>query len=334
MQNPKSVIITGTGMQVPERVVTNHDLAALMDTSDEWIRQRSGIEQRRYVSEGETPSDLAEGACLAALKMAGLKATDMDLLLVCTLSPEHYFPGTGAFLQKKLGMETKPTMDIRAQCSGFLFALTTARSLILSGQYRRILLCGVEIHSRALDFSTEGRDVAVLFGDGAGAVILEASARPEAGIISCHLHSEGEHAKRLWVEAPRFAASPIISADMIEARRTSPQMDGKFVFKQAVTRLPEVISEALGANHLTHKDIDHYFFHQANLRINEYVCQTMGIEVTKTRNNIQKYGNCSAASIPMCLDEANRAGLLRRGELLCLAAFGSGFSWGSALIRW
>lgn len=334
MLTTRSVAITGTGMCVPPRIVTNKDLEAFMETSDEWIQQRSGIKERRFVDEGVAPSDLAVEACRAALQMARHKASAMDLLIIATLSPDHFFPGTSWFVQRKLEMGTVPCLDIRTQCSGFVFALNMARSLVLSGQYQRILVCGVEVHSRALDLSNKGRDVAVLFGDGSGAVVVEASDRPESGILSVHLHSEGEHAEKLWVEAPRLAKAPHISAQMIEDGRASPRMDGKFVFKHAVVRLPQVINEALSHNHLQIDDIDHFFFHQANLRINEFVAQSMGIPMSKTHNNIERYGNCSAASIPMCLDEANRAGKIKRGDLLCLAAFGSGFSWGSVVIRW
>jgi 3-oxoacyl-[acyl-carrier-protein] synthase-3 len=231
-------------------------------------------------------------------------------------------------------MKTAPAFEVRAQCSGFIYALNIARSMVIAGQYRRILVCGVEVHSRALDMSTRGRDVSVLFGDGAGAVLLEASDRPESGILPAVLHAEGEYAEKLWVEAPRLSASPHISAAMIEEGRGSPKMDGKFVFKHAVVRMPEVLREVLDQNHLGIQDIDHFFFHQANLRINEYVCQSLGIPAEKTWNNIERFGNCSAASIPMCLDEANRAGRIKSGDILNMTAFGAGFCWGSVLIRW
>jgi 3-oxoacyl-[acyl-carrier-protein] synthase-3 len=333
MQQLCGVTISGTGMQVPDQVITNQDLEKLMDTSDEWITQRTGIKERRHVID-EAPSDLAVDACKKALDRANLQVEDIDLLIIATLSPEHYFPGTSSWVHRKLGMRTTPAMDLRCQCSGFLYALSVGRSFVASGQYERVMICGVEVHSRALDMTTRGRDVAVLFGDGAGAAILERSDRPESGILSCHLHSQGEHAEKLWVDAPRMDKSPYLTPQMIEEGRASPQMDGKFVFKHAVSRLPQVVDEALAHNNLSVNDIDHFMFHQANLRINEYVARDMNIPSSKVHNNIQKYGNCSSASLPMLLDEAYGAKKINPGDLICLAAFGSGFTWASALLRW
>lgn len=334
MQEIRRARIAGTGMCVPDRVVTNHDLAKIIDTSDEWIQQRSGIVERRHVDEGQTPSDLAVNAARKAMQAANVDVKDIDLLLVSTLSPEHYFPGTCSFVQRKLGMGTTPSLDLRAQCSGFLYGLSVANAMISSGQYKRILLIGVEVHSRALDFTDRGRDVAVLFGDGAGAVVLEASNSSEHGIVNVILHSEGEHAEKLWVEYPTSARSPYITPSLVEEGGASPKMDGKFVFKNAVVRLPQVVLETLAPLYLNPEDVDMFLFHQANLRINEFVAQGFGLSPEKTPFNINKYGNCSSASIPMLLDEMVRTNRIKSGDLVCLAAFGSGFTWGGALIRW
>ena len=330
----RRVRITGTGMHVPERVVTNDDLAALMDTSDEWIRQRTGVATRHHVDPGTGPAELAREATAKALDAAGIEAGDLDLIIVASLSPHHDFPGTSAFLQHQLGLSEIPAMDIRCQCTGFLYALEVGRLFVASGQYDRVLVCGAEVHSTGLDFSTRGRDTAVIFGDGAAGFILEPSNDSERGILSVHLHAEGEHARRLWVEAPGSARSPRISAEDLEQGRHFPHMDGRFVFKHAVRRMPEVIHEALDQNKCSLEDVDLFLFHQANLRINEYVANQLGIPPEKTHNNIEVYGNCSAASIPMCLDECVRRGVLEEGGLVCMAGFGSGFTWGSALIRW
>lgn len=326
--------ISATGMYVPENVVTNEDLARLMDTSDEWIRQRSGIKERRHVTDGETPSDLAVKAAKRALEQAGLRPKDIDLLLVATLSPDHYFPGTSSFVQRKLGMETTPAMDLRAQCSGFIFGLSVANAMVVSGQYKRVLLVGAEVHSRGLDFTDRGRDMAVLFGDGAGAVIIERSPSEEHGIMNTVLHAEGEHAEKLWVQYPTMASSPHCPQSAIDEGGLHPKMDGKFVFKNAVIRLPQVINETLLPLHLTVKDVDHFLFHQANLRINEFVASSLSISEKNCPYNIDRYGNCSAASIPMLLDECVRSGRIQKGNLVCLAGFGSGFTWGASLMRW
>jgi 3-oxoacyl-[acyl-carrier-protein] synthase-3 len=333
-QGLRRASITGTGMAVPPRVVTNHDLAKLMDTSDEWIRQRSGIVERRHVDPGTGPTELGVEAVQSALKSAGLKSQDIDMMIVATLSPEHYFPGTGSFMQAKLGMGTTPVLEVRNQCSGFLYALNVGQMFIATGQYHRVVVVGVEVHSRALDMTTRGRDVAVLFGDGAGAVVLEPSRSPEHGIMSVHLHAEGQFADKLWVEYPSLGRTPFLSAQVIEEGRVFPQMDGKFVFKNAVRRLPEVVMEGLAAHHLQPADIDHWLFHQANLRINEFVAEQLGIPATRCPSNIQKYGNCSAASVPILLDECVRERRIKPGDLVCMATFGSGFTWASAVIRW
>jgi 3-oxoacyl-[acyl-carrier-protein] synthase-3 len=329
--------ITGTGMYVPERVVTNHDLAALMDTSDEWIRQRTGIAERRFIAEGQTPVDLAQQASQRALEAAHLDASDLDCIVLATLSPEAEFPGTSFFLHERLGASDIPCFDLRAQCSGFLYSLGVANGFLSSGMYRRVLVVGCEVHSSGIDLTDAGRDVAVIFGDGAGAVVLEANEDPAdpAGVLEVRIHAEGKHARKLWIEAPGSGFAPVrISHELIDERRHFPRMDGRFVFKHAVTRMPEVLLETLNAASLKLEDVDLFLFHQANLRINEYVAQQLGVPAEKCLSNIERYGNCSAASIPMLLDEAVRGGLLEPGQLVSMTGFGSGFSWGSAVLRW
>jgi 3-oxoacyl-[acyl-carrier-protein] synthase-3 len=329
--------LTGTGMYVPDQVVTNHDLAKLMDTSDEWVRQRTGIVERRHIREGQQPADLAEQASLRALAAAGLEPSEIDCIVLATLSPQADFPGTSFFLQDKLGTPEIPCFDLRAQCSGFVYSLAVANGFVRSGQFRRVLVVGCEVHSSGLDFSTEGRDVAVLFGDGAGAVVLEATeddADP-SGLLEVRLHAEGRYAEKLWIEAPGSGLKPTrITHEMIDQKRHFPRMEGRFVFKHAVTRMPEVMLETLHAASLKLEDVDLFLFHQANLRINEYVAQQLQIPPEKCFNNIERYGNCSAASIPMLLDEAVRGGRLRRGQLVSMTTFGSGFSWSSAVARY
>jgi 3-oxoacyl-[acyl-carrier-protein] synthase-3 len=306
-----------------------------MDTSDEWIRQRSGIAERRWVSQGQTPADLAEQATRRALADAGREPGEIDCILLATLSPEHNFPGTAFFLQDRLDCGETPCMDLHAQCSGFLFSLTAADSFIRAGQFERVLVVGCEVHSTGLDLSTRGRDVAVLFGDGAGAVVLEATTGEDpAGLLECRMHSEGKYAKKLWLEAPASAEWPTrLTHEMIDDGRVYPQMEGRFVFKHAVTRMPQVLLETLGAASLKLDDVDQFLFHQANLRINEFVANGLEIPADKCPSNIQKYGNCSAASIPMLLDEVRRDGRAGPGSLVAMTGFGSGFTWGSAIAR-
>jgi len=328
--------ISGTGMCVPDRRVTNKDLEALMDTSDEWIRQRSGIAERRWVVAGETPADLAEKASRDAIARAGLEPGEIDCIVLATLSAQHEFPGTSFFLQERLGGET-PCFDLRAQCSGFLYGLSVAKSFVVSGQYRRVLLVGAEVHSTGLDQSTEGRDVTVLFGDGAGAVVVEANAAPDepSSILSVQLHAEGKYATKLWIESPGSGNFPTrLTHELLDRKAHFPKMEGRFVFKHAVSRMPEVLGEALEAAGVKRDDVSLFLFHQANLRINEFVASSLEIPAHKVRNNIDRYGNCSAASIPILLAEAEREGALRRGDLVALTGFGSGFSWASAVVRW
>jgi 3-oxoacyl-[acyl-carrier-protein] synthase-3 len=331
---PSTVAITGTGMAVPPRVVTNDDLAKLMDTSDEWIRQRTGIEERRYVAEGVGAADLAYEAAVKALKASRLEPTDIDFVLVATLSPQQYFPGTCSFLQAKLGMGTKPGLDIRAQCTGFIYGLELGQALIMSGQYGRILLVGVEVQSVALDLSDRGRDTATLFGDAAGAVVLERSENLDYGIKRVITHLEGQHADKLGLRFPAAVGGAWIKPEHIAEGVHNPYMDGRFVFKHAVTRMPEVIGEVLRDQNLRVDDIDLWLFHQANLRINEHICLTLKIPAEKVYNNIQKYGNTSSATIPTLLDECVRSGRLQAGAKVMTTAFGAGFTWGAGLVVW
>lgn len=330
----RRVRITGTGMYVPPDVYTNDDLAKKMDTSDEWIQQRTGIRERRYAKEGLGASDLGVEAAQAALAMAGRKTSEIDLVIFATLSPDYYMPGSGVFLTQKMGMGTIPALDVRNQCSGFIYGLSCAQAFIASGQYNRVLLVAAETHSRGLDFSTRGRDMAVLFGDGAGAVVLEATNEPECGILSTHLHADGAHRDQLKMQFPSNLQWPYIKTENLEDGSIWPSMDGRNVFKNAVVRIPEVINEALSTNHLSANDISLFVLHQANIRITEAALKSMGQPIDKSFNNIQKYGNCSAASIPMCLDEAVRSGRIKSKDLVCLAAFGAGFTWASAVLRW
>ena len=334
---PTSAKITGTGMYVPDRVVTNHDLAGLMETSDEWIRQRTGIAERHYIEPGQTPADLALQASRRALEAAGREPGEIECIVLATLSPQADFPGTAFFLQEQLGAGEIPCFDLRAQCSGFVYSLGVANALVRSGQFRRMLVVGCEVHSTGIDLSDAGRDVAVLFGDGAGAVVLEA-VDPDldrSGILEVRLHAEGRFARKLWVEAPGSGISPErITHELIDERRHFPHMEGRFVFKHAVTRMPEVLLETLGAASVKLEDVDLFLFHQANLRINEYVAQQLAIPPERCPSNIERYGNCSAASVPMLLDEAVRGGRLARGQLIAMTTFGSGFSWSSALVRY
>ena len=334
---PTSAKITGTGMYVPERVVTNDDLARLMDTSDEWIRQRTGIVERHYIEPGQTPADLALQASRRALEAAGREPGEIECVVLATLSPQADFPGTAFFLQEQLDAGDIPCFDLRAQCSGFVYSLGVANSMIRSGQFRRMLVVGCEVHSTGIDLSDAGRDVAVLFGDGAGAVVLEGvdAEADRSGILEVRLHAEGRHARKLWIEAPGSGFTPTrITHELIDERRHFPHMDGRFVFKHAVTRMPEVLLETLGAASVKLEEVDLFLFHQANLRINEYVAQQLGIPPGKCPSNIERYGNCSAASVPMLLDEAVRGGRLARGQLAAMATFGSGFSWSAALLRY
>lgn len=330
--------VFATGMRVPDRVVTNDELAMLMDTSDEWIVQRSGIRERRWVEPGEAGSDLGARAARMALERAGMEPDELDCIIVATLSPDHFFPGTGVFLQRKLGLAGIPCLDVRNQCSGFLYGLSVADAWIRVGRYRRVLLVGTEVHSTGLHRNDAGRDTAVLFGDGAGAVILgpdrNGDGAPERGVLSVRIHADGRHAEKLWVEAPASKYDPLISQAHIDAGLTRPAMEGREVFKHAVVRMPEAVREVLEDTGLALDDVDMLIAHQANLRIAQAVQKSLGLPDDRVYNNIERYGNTTAASIPIALHECVEEGRLSEGDLLCLTAFGSGFTWAGALIRW
>lgn len=327
--------IAGLGYYVPPKVVTNHDLAKLMETSHEWIVERTGIEERRFVEDGESGADMAAKASRAALDDAGMKPADVDLIVYATLSPDHNFPGGAPFTQRLLGLKEIPCLDIRQQCTGFLYGLAIADSFIRSGMYRTVLVIGSEIHSTGLDFTTRGRDVAVLFGDGAGAaVVTRTDDATGSCILSCHLHADGEDAEILWTDRPGSRHHPRITHEDLEAGTHYPAMQGRKVFKHAVTRMPQAIMEGMVANGLKLDDITMVIPHQANLRINEFVAKMIGLPPERMHNNIQKYGNTTAATIPICMKEAVDLGKINRGDLVCLVAFGAGLTWGSVFLRY
>ncbi len=324
----------GTGFYVPERVVTNDDLTQLMDTTDEWIRERSGIRERRWTNGEMSGAEMACRASEAALSDAGMEASELDAIILATLSADHQFPGTSAFLQRELGVPGIPAMDVRTQCTGFVYGLSVADAWIRVGQYRTVLLVGVEIQSTGLDMSSQGRDMAVLFGDGAGAAVLGAIEEEGRGVLTTHLHCDGRFAEKLWVDASCSYRNPRITHEDLDAGRHYPRMEGREVFRHAVTQMPAVVMEALDVCRLGVEDIDLLIAHQANQRISEGVQKRLGLPSEKIFNNIQRYGNTTAASIPIALAEAVDQGRLARGDLLALTAFGSGFTWGSALVRW
>ena len=325
----KKTLITGTGRYVPPRVVTNDDLAQWMDTSDEWIQQRSGIEQRHWVPEegGVGASDLGLEASKIALEQAGWKAEDIDLIIFATLSPDIFFPGSGCLLQHKLGLTATPALDIRQQCTGFIYGLTTADAYIRSGLANRILFVGSEVHSTGLDISTRGRDITALFGDGAGAVCLEGVETDEpVGMLAAALHAQGEYAESLVTEAPASRSNPRLSEEMMREGSHYPKMDGRMIFKTAVMRLPDVAMESIEKAGLTLDDIDLFIPHQANLRINQAFQKAMNLPDEKVFNNIQRYGNTTAASIPIALDEALEMNIIGKGSTVLFLALGSGLT--------
>jgi 3-oxoacyl-[acyl-carrier-protein] synthase III len=337
----KHARILGTGSYVPPRAWKNDDLRSLMDTSDEWIQQRTGIKQRHWIENDSTTttSDLALEAAKRALADAKVDKSEIDMIILATLSPDHEFPGTACFLQAKLELPGIPALDVRQQCTGFLYGLSIAEQFIKTGAAKKVLLVGAEVHSKGIDKTTRGRDVAVLFGDGAGAVVLGATEIAEGAktphILSTHLHADGRFAKELWVEYPSIAKPGDRQKCTPEDEyKFYPQMNGKTVFLHAAKRMPEVLGEALQCQQLQISDVDLFVFHQANLRINEMVAKQMGIPEDKVFNTIDRFGNTTAATIPLGLDEAVKAGKLKPGMLVGSAAFGSGFTWGSALIRW
>lgn len=344
--------IAGIGMYVPENVVTNNDLLQYMDTSDEWIQERTGIKERRYAHRTEeTTTTMAVEASKIAIERAGLTAQDIEFVIFATLSPDYYFPGCGVLVQRALKMKEVGALDIRNQCSGFVYALSVADQFIKTGMYKNILVIGSEKHSFGLDFTTRGRNVSVIFGDGAGAIVLQRSTDDNSGLLSTHLHSDGDSAEILAMYNPGTHANHwmpekvasfedaeigkmFFSHAMIDDGQIYPNMDGQAVFKKAVVKFPEVIMEALSANGYTPADLKVLIPHQANLRIAQFVQAKLKLRDDQVFNNIQKYGNTTAASVPIALCEAWQEGHIQKGDLVCLAAFGSGFTWASALLKW
>jgi 3-oxoacyl-[acyl-carrier-protein] synthase-3 len=344
--------IAGIGKYVPEHVVSNNDLTKYMDTSDAWIQERTGIKERRFADRTkETTTTMGAEAARIAIERAGITSNDIDFIVFATLSPDYYFPGCGVLLQRALKMGTIGALDIRNQCSGFVYAISVADQFIKTGMYKNILVVGSEKHSFGLDFSTRGRNVSVIFGDGAGAVVLQPTNDENQGILSTHLHSEGESAEILAMYNPGTHANywmpqkladfndgevgdMFMSHDMIDKAQNFPFMDGPAVFKKAIVKFPEVVKEALQANGYGAKDINMLITHQANLRISQMVQQMLGLSDDQVYNNIQRYGNTTAASVPIALCEAWEQGKVKAGDLVCMAAFGSGFTWASALMKW
>jgi 3-oxoacyl-[acyl-carrier-protein] synthase-3 len=322
------------GAFVPDRVVTNEELTRHMETSDAWIQERTGIRERRWVREGTDNSDLALEASRRALAKAGWEASDLDAIVYASISPDHMFPGDGCFLNAKLGIPGVPALDVRNQCSGVLYGLSVADAWIRAGVYRRILLVGSEIHSTGLDVSTRGRDVAVIFGDGAGAALLEATDDPDRGVLGVELHADGRSARDLFCDAPGSKYHPRVQASMIESGAVFPRMEGQKVFKNAIVRMPEVVRGLLAKHGVGTKDVKLLVPHQANLRISQMVQRSLELSDDQVWNNIQKYGNTTAASIPIALEEGVAARGVKRGDLVALAAFGAGFTWAGALVRW
>lgn len=344
--------IAGIGMYVPEKIFTNEDLKKYMDTNDDWIQERTGIKERRYAHRtGETTTTMGVEAAKIAIERAGTTAQEIDFIVFATICPDYYFPGCGVLVQRALQMKEIGALDVRNQCSGFVYALTVADQFIKTGMYKNILVIGSEKHSFGLDFTTRGRNISVIFGDGAGAVVLQPAEKEGQGILSTHLHSDGESAEILAMYNPGTHANHwvkekvadfndaeigdmFMSKDMVDHAQNFPYMDGPAVFKKAIIKFPSVVMEALSANGYTTADLDMLIPHQANLRISQFVQHKLGLKDHQVYNNIQKFGNTTAASIPIALCEAWEQGKIKDGGLVCLAAFGSGYTWASALIRW
>ena len=331
--------IIGLGTYVPSNVVTNDDLSKMMDTSDEWIQERTGIKERRWVKDGDgdTTATMGVKAAKVAIERAGIDKDDIDFIIFATLSPDMYFPGPGVQVQHALDIKTVGALDVRNQCSGFVYAISVADNFIKTGMYKNVLVIGSELHSHGLDKTTRGRGVSVIFGDGAGAAVLTREEDTSKGILSTHLHSQGEHAEELVVKAPGMGTrwvTDIIEDDNKDDESYFPYMNGQFVFKNAVVRFSEVIMEGLMKNKLKPKDIDMLIPHQANLRIAQFIQKKFQLSDDQVFNNIQKYGNTTAASIPIALTEAWEEGKIKEGDTVVLAAFGSGFTWGSVIIKW
>ncbi len=326
--------ILGVGSYVPEKVVSNDDLAKMMTTSDEWIQQRSGIKERRFIEEdGIGASDLAVPACKAAFDHARIEKDEIDAIIFATLSPDYNFPGSGCLLGHKLGLPGVPALDVRNQCSGFLYGLSVADAWVRADMYKNVLLVGGEVHSTGLDFTDRGRDVAVLFGDGAGAVVVGASRDDDHGLLSICLHADGVGAEHLWVEAPASKYIPRLTPEMLEEARHYPRMKGKQVFRWATDKMPEVANEALEKAGLAIGDVDLFVPHQANMRINQLVGWRLELDEEKVVHNIEKFGNTTAATIPMALDKAFKEGRVKEDTVVLYAAFGAGYTWAGGVMR-
>ena len=330
--------ITGLGYYVPSNIVTNADLSKIIDTNDEWIQERTGIQERRHIIRGEdTTTTMGVKAATIAIERSGVAKEDIDFIVFATLSPDYYFPGPGVLVQRDLGLRTVGALDVRNQCSGFVYALSVADQYIKTGMYKNVLVIGSELQSTGLDMTTRGRGVSVIFGDGAGAAVLSREEDLSKGILSTHLHSEGQHAEELIVKAPGMGGpwvTDILAENDPDDESYFPYMNGQFVFKNAVVRFSEVINEGLAANNLEVSDIDMLIPHQANLRISQFIQKKFHLTDDQVFNNIQKYGNTTAASIPIALTEAWEQGKIKSGDTVVLAAFGSGFTWASAIIKW
>jgi 3-oxoacyl-[acyl-carrier-protein] synthase-3 len=349
-------VITGTGMYIPETTVDNHALARIMDTSDEWIQVRTGIVKRQYAAPDQATSDLAVPACHQAIENAGLTPEDIDYLIVATMTPDYFFPGSAPYIQRKLGLEQVPCLDIRQQCAGFVYAMQLADALIRSGQHRRVLVVGAETHASLVpwsektwdivlgkvddsvsteefDLNTATRDRVVLFGDGAGAVVVEGREDSDSGVVDCLLHTNGDEAERLWTKASGSAFRPYITHEMIDSGDVVPIVEGRKVYALAVTFMPQVTLEILERNGLTVENLDLVIFHQANLRINEGVQKRLELPDEKVYNNIQNYGNTTAGTIPIAYHEALEQGLVKAGDLVAFVGLGSGLNWGAVLYR-
>ena len=331
--------IVGVGSYVPPRKITNFDLEKIMDTNDEWIQQRSGIKTRYWVDDDTATSDLALEAAKKALEDAKMDKSELDMIIFATITPDHDFPGCGCFFQEKLGVPGIPALDIRQACSGYIYAMSIADKFIKSGSHKNIMVIGAEIHSKALDKTTRGRNISVLFGDGAAATIMSRTEvkdpKKDAHVIATDLHADGTYAKELWLAAPGTAlGAERISQKIIDENLHYPYMNGKTVFVHAIKRMSETLNHTLANSGYSIDDVDCFLFHQANLRINSKVAETMGIDESKVFNTIQDYGNTTAATIPLGMDIAIKEGFLKEGMLVASAAFGSGFTWASALYRY
>lgn len=328
-------LIKGVGHYVPERIITNDDLSELMDTSDSWIRERTGIKERRFFSPGvDTVANMGAKAAQMAMDRAGVTAKEIDFIVFATITPDYYFPGSGVLMQRELGMEGIGALDIRNQCTGFVYGISIADQFIKTGMYRNVLVVGSEIQSSVMDMSDEGRSISVIFGDGAGAAVLQASNEHERGIYSTHLHADGRYAEELIIKDPGSSRPFRKYNEMQDLKDTYPSMNGNTVFKHAVVNFYDSVIECLEANNYHTRDLDLLIPHQANFRITSYLKDKLELNESQVFSNIHKYGNTTAASIPIAFSEAWEEGRIKQGDLICLAAFGSGFTWGSALLRW